>query len=528
MLLKLQNLRQDDVNNAMKDMLLSAQKQYRDQTERLHNGINAILKYWGEPNHLFNQYIKSQEKIEAEERRAYEKLKRQEEVERRMLGYESDEKAKGAAAPLASVRGNSSTKKLSKGTAGRNSMALMPIAENQQNLRALHELEMIKKYKKEKEAEEQKRHENDLRKQTIKQNKLKEELNRRRVEMGQLSNVGGVKQELKALIYQPDEAPSKRPKRFKNPIDEAVKLVDLNEEEDRDRELITAFMKKYHKIWKYLHSRYMNQMYSSKGRRGDFDDLQNKLVQINLPEVTKMLKDHGVYPQLINKDELAQLTRLINMNTETPNSHDLTMLDFTQFLQFIPQLALFCFSRPPVDKSAYPPIASLQALVDTFEQATRDRGKSTAIYEDPDTSNFADRELIHALEEKCLEDPSYPVPEGFRKVIEKQPVFSFAIPDCAKSLLSEGQVIATELMDEILFDAIGEHFLEPLITFEHRTRVKPAIAKQGKPPADALRYMKKADSQREKKATAFAAMNAHDKRMAALEIKPKLSLALKL
>lgn len=135
--------------------------------------------------------------------------------------------------------------------------------------------------------------------------------------------------------------------------------MDLNEEEDRDRELITAFMKKYHKIWKYLHSRYMNQMYSSKGRRGDFDDLQNKLVQINLPEVTKCLKDHGVYPQLINKDELAQLTRLINMNSSTPNAHDLTMLDFTQFLQFIPQLALFCFSRPPVDKSAFPPIASL-------------------------------------------------------------------------------------------------------------------------------------------------------------------------
>ena len=93
MLLKLQNLRQDDVNNAMKDMLLSAQKQYRDQMDRPHNGINAILKYWGDPQALYNQFAKSQEKIEAEERRAYEKLKRQDEVERRMLGYESDGKA---------------------------------------------------------------------------------------------------------------------------------------------------------------------------------------------------------------------------------------------------------------------------------------------------------------------------------------------------------------------------------------------------------------------------------------------------
>lgn len=166
--------------------------------------------------------------------------------------------------------------------------------------------------------------------------------------------------------------------------------------------------------------------------------------------------------------------------------------------------------------------------MDTFEQATRDRGKSTAIYEDPDVSNFADRDLIHALEEKCFEDPSYPVPEGFRKVTEKQPVFTYAIPECARNLLSEGQVIATELVDELLFEAIGEHFLEPRITFEHRTRVKPAIAKQTKPPADALRYMRKADKQSEKQATAFAAMSAHEKRMAALEIKPKLSLALKL
>jgi len=34
---------------------------------------------------------------------------------------------------------------------GRNSMALMPITENNQNLRAMHELDMIKKLKRDKE-----------------------------------------------------------------------------------------------------------------------------------------------------------------------------------------------------------------------------------------------------------------------------------------------------------------------------------------------------------------------------------------
>ena len=77
MLLKIQNLRQDDVNNAMGDMLLGAQKQYKDQNQGyLHNGIMAVLKYWGDPDLIVNQYLKRQEKIEAEEKKAYEKLQR--------------------------------------------------------------------------------------------------------------------------------------------------------------------------------------------------------------------------------------------------------------------------------------------------------------------------------------------------------------------------------------------------------------------------------------------------------------------
>ncbi len=60
MLLKIQNLKQDDVNNAMRDMLLGAQKQYKDQNQGyLSNGIMAVLKYWGDPDQIFNFYLKN-------------------------------------------------------------------------------------------------------------------------------------------------------------------------------------------------------------------------------------------------------------------------------------------------------------------------------------------------------------------------------------------------------------------------------------------------------------------------------------
>ena len=88
--------------------------------------------------------MKRQEKIEAEEKKAYERLQRQEQIERRMLGYDSDDKAL-ANQPYQSLSHGKSLKNARSN--GRNSMALMPITENTQNLRAMHEIEMIKKYK---------------------------------------------------------------------------------------------------------------------------------------------------------------------------------------------------------------------------------------------------------------------------------------------------------------------------------------------------------------------------------------------
>ena len=41
--------------------------------------------------------------------------------------------------------------------------------------------------------------------------------------------------------------------------------------------------------------------------------MKGKTSQINLAEVTKILKEHNTFPTLISKDEIASLMRLINM-----------------------------------------------------------------------------------------------------------------------------------------------------------------------------------------------------------------------
>jgi hypothetical protein len=107
-----------------------------------------------------------------------------------------------------------------------------------------------------------------------------------------------------------------------------------------------------------------------------------------------------------------------------------------------------------------------------------------------------DTELMEALDKKINKDPNYPVPEGYIKVTEKMPIYTYKVPLCAAKLLKESNVMATEMMDEILFDVLGMHFLEPQIKFDVRYKVKQTIKKQVK-PAEALGYMKKVEKKQE-------------------------------
>jgi hypothetical protein len=82
-----------------------------------------------------------------------------------------------------------------------------------------------------------------------------------------------------------------------------IRLLDLEEEEERDKETVNEFMKKYSKLWRNLFYKYANSGFSSK-QINNFNQLEEKLSTLNSAEATKMLKDHNAFPNLINKDEL--------------------------------------------------------------------------------------------------------------------------------------------------------------------------------------------------------------------------------
>jgi hypothetical protein len=203
-----------------------------------------VLKYWDEdPDHLFNQYLR---RLEHNEKK---NMMKRGDMENKMLSYQSG--SDYGSTPVRDSHGSiKSIRALEDGKGTKNSTALVPIIEHDYNLRAIHEIEMIKARLKDKADKKVAIEQKNMSHQQKKDKKLEEELKKRRVEMGVQSNVKGVKQELKALIYEEGEMQPK--KQTRGNIVKTIHLVDMNEEEDRDREILNQFMKKYAKIWKFM------------------------------------------------------------------------------------------------------------------------------------------------------------------------------------------------------------------------------------------------------------------------------------
>jgi hypothetical protein len=153
--------------------------------------------------------------------------------------------------------------------------------------------------------------------------------------------------------------------------------------------------------------------------------------------------------------------------------HDLLHLDFQGYVAFMIQFALNGYSRAPQDLRHFPPVESLKALVKRFEKATRDKGQSTLLYDNPE--NHDDSEVVKAVNEKLQTDPNYPVPEGYLKIKEKTAVYQYTLPPQCEDILGNGAFHATQILDELVNELFGIHFIEPTVTYVETLKLKKAI-----------------------------------------------------
>lgn len=187
-----------------------------------------------------------------------------------------------------------------------------------------------------------------------------------------------------------------------------------------------------------------------------------------------MFDDYGFEKKVINKDEIQTLCKLVNF--KIMNKFEPRALEYSGFKEWIMQISIYIYSKPgPTDLSAFPALKMLETFVAKMKSEAIAKNQNTILFDDPDAVSISDPDLLIALNKKLEQDPEYPVPEGFTKRKEKTIVYSYGAPTYCN--LSEAQTTAIEILDELLLAKFGFHFLEPICTFEEKTKIRPVIHK---------------------------------------------------
>lgn len=255
-----------------------------------------------------------------------------------------------------------------------------------------------------------------------------------------------------------------------------IQLIDLTQEEERENESITLFMRKYKKLFRYLYNKYANTCYSKKIK--EFDSLKDKYELITIAEIIKMLKDNKIKSSLISRDELASIMRLINLKAQRK---DVLTMNYEGFQECFMQVAVCIYSKPSVSLSHLPLVDSVKALIKHFENATANRGESVVLYKDPDASALGDQELLNELNRIVKTNPDYPVPEGYRKFADKEIHFVYKIATQVTEMVPESLILCFEVLDSVINSIfVGSHSMESIVQYEIKTKVFPDIVKPHK------------------------------------------------
>lgn len=247
---------------------------------------------------------------------------------------------------------------------------------------------------------------------------------------------------------------------------------DLSEESPEDQDGVNLIMRKYSRVLKFLYKKYSSTGYRRKENK-TFDLMAENLALISEPEFYRMLKDQGVTSVMATKEASAALFKHYCIKTKRTDN---TTVDYEGYLGVIIQVALYIFSKPPKDLSVYPPAVSVRALFDLFRTASSERGVSIKFYDEPDPG-AGDKDIVKKLNQVLAKDPNTLLPEGYRKVMDKELEVRYAIP--ATTALPEAAKASLGVLDDLLNSLFGVHILEPQFVFVSVPRARGVLLAPG-------------------------------------------------
>ena len=321
------------------------------------------------------------------------------------------------------------------------------------NDRALSDIERVKQIRKQKEHREKSQSELWRIKEERQKITLRHQLEQRKILLG-------VESKLEAS--QPIV------------VKEAVTIIEMpfyliEEETKLDQELIWNIIKKYSKVFRTLFLHYASSGYKKDNFsiKPTFESMLDKKTSISEGEFVKLLRDQKISNNLLTTEEFRKVTAWMLQK------YKIKSIEYDRFTYLLYYVSEFIFTRHPVNYSHFPPGIGLIALMDQFKKSSS-RIVNPNFYDEPDYG-VGDKDIIKMLNQKLKHSPNLAIPEGYKKVTEKEVIISYAIPEEIKIPISYKTSI--EILDSIFFSALEVHILSPIVSLVSVINVKGVLTK---------------------------------------------------
>ncbi|CAG9322647.1 unnamed protein product [Blepharisma stoltei] len=238
-----------------------------------------------------------------------------------------------------------------------------------------------------------------------------------------------------------------------------VYYIDLNEEPPNEVSTISKITKRYALPLSLLYRKYQKYQKISQNRT-ELHKIPLEDV-INETQILLLLKDHSIFGPFLKREDAIWIIKEYAKRDQKSD----TMFDMKGFVGILIQVAGNLASN--YKSQAILPISyNYYSLLMEFRN---NGGKATWIYDEPDPGN-GDREVVKYLNSMLKENPEYEMPPNYQKFIDHDIELSYFIPE--EIGLKESQKNSIEILDELLFDTLGVHFLHPQLSLTPVTRAR--------------------------------------------------------
>ena len=127
------------------------------------------------------------------------------------------------------------------------------------------------------------------------------------------------------------------------------------------------------------------------------------------------------------------------------------------------------------DYRHYPPVQSLERLIENIKKLLSKRKCNTILFDNPMATGLNDADIITELNNRLIDNPEMELPSGFEKKQQLKVEFVHHLP--LNLPVEESFRVVYSTVDQILFDIFEFHIIEPIALQQSVIEAKPILRK---------------------------------------------------